>query len=492
MSLLAALKVMLGVDTVEFQQKMRAASVETGLFENSFGKRTSLVERHGLRLVNSANMVASSFGGVTTSSTALNTALELLQTMGFGRLGIIVTALIATYKVGSAATKELTREMMTAQNPLKTLASIYAENAESAARAAGQAAHLAVQLGASSETVTRLGARNVAVAHAVQLMGQGFGLTAEQARRLTPELAEQARELAVLEEWLLKEAAARRKSAQDFIAAHTDEQKSAEATADALQKELEARDQLGQAGLQDIANRKVAAGALAEENRLLRESLDHLDAERESWARFNLEHGKFIPGSVQVQAALSAGIQKFKEFAEATRAQLHIFNAADVAKQAAALVDQVRAIAQTGGSATQTVAALGTQFADTVKVAKELGVALPPQFQAAAEAIAKGPGLAMDDLFAQFRALPKETEASRAAARGDLEKMGEDLEGSISGGFGRGVTKGISAGQQALDAWRTDLEVRGITVRLTLDTADAQRQLDALRSGRIPATGGAV
>jgi len=258
---------------------------------------------------------------------------------------------------------------------------------------------------------------------------------------------------------------------------------------DSLEKESKARRDSSQARLEFLESAKLAATQAAAETRLHAESVASLAAARQAQAHFNVVHGQGVPIVLQMTAALAAGAVKRREFEEETRRALGIFNAEDLRAKAAALEAQVIAIAQSGGSATQTVAKLGNQFEELTKVAAELGVQLSPQFDRAAEAIAQGPGLAMEDLFASFRGLPKEVEASRAASAASLDKMGKDLEGKVKGGFVDGVKDGIGDATRELEAWAAGAAIK---IPVELDLAAAQRQLEELKSGRIPTTTGSA
>jgi hypothetical protein len=259
---------------------------------------------------------------------------------------------------------------------------------------------------------------------------------------------------------------------------------------DALEKELKQR-QLGSAAYKDyLAQQKIAVERTAEQKKLYTESVTWLNAVREAQARFNAVHGQFVPTSTQVVIALARGREEMKSFADEARRSAGVMNADELRAKTAALEKQIIAIAQSGGSASQTVAALGGQFEEAVKLAAELGVQLTPQFERAAEAIAQGPGLAMDDLFASFRGLPKEVEASRAASSGSLEKMGKDLEGSISGGFGRGAEEGVNIAKQQMDAWRA--EIAANPIKLPFDIPNLRAEILAMIRGERPTTTGSA
>lgn len=422
MSLLAVLKVMLGVDSVEYQTKMRDAAAQSALFENSFGQRTTLIERHGLRLVNTAQSVA--FGMQRMRVDAMGAIADLAGAAGFGRLAIAAAGVGAVYTVLKGATAAYLADTMTAKSVTSELAEGYG-----GASVAGQ--RLAVQIMALQDLAIREG---------------------KERRGNVEQLYAYTAAVASVTDAIYKE-----------NLAHNATAASATLTA------------------------KLAAERAAEEIRLHHESVAALDAAKEAQARFNAEHGKLVPVGAQVQIALARGQQQMKDFADETRRTLGVMNAQDLQAKAELLQRQIVAIARSGGSAAQTVDALGGQIGDVVKVAAELGVQLDPRFQEIAEAVKTGPGLAMDDLFARLRSLPKEVSASREASRAQLEALGEDLKGTVSGGFGRGIQEGIASGTQALQDWTRTTEV---VVPVRLDLSEAERQMDALRSGQIPNTGG--
>jgi len=70
--------------------------------------------------------------------------------------------------------------------------------------------------------------------------------------------------------------------------------------------------------------------------------------------------------------------------------------------------------------------------------------------------------------------------------------MGDDLAGSLSGGFGRGIQECTNAGRQALDEFMRETEGRRWQIRLEIDPADLQRQIQDAVSGITPRTGGSV
>lgn len=424
MGLLASLKVMLGIDTVDYQAKMRSASDSASLFENNFGKRSDLVQRHGLKLVRTAENVSGAMQRMSVDAGGAIT--QLAESAGFGNLAIAIAGAAVTTTVLGAAVKAIAASSRDAGKPLGEMADAIVGDQAAIEGLVAQIDLLAKRAGSSAEQL---------------------GVSAEATK-------ENVVGLLALRDSLEKEAIARRNSSEQYKLF--------------------------------LVQQKLGVEAGAEEKRLHEESVAALDAAREAQARFNAEHGKFVPAATQVQIALAAGIAKEKEFAEQTRKTLGVMNAEDLRAKAAALEAQVVAIAKSGGSASQTVDALGGQIDTVVKVAKELGVQLTPQFDDIAEAVAKGPGLAMDDLFARFKGLPDEVAKSRTASAGDLDKMGDDLRGSVSGGFGKGVEEGISYGEQALDDWRGRIQAEGIVVPIRPDWTEVNKGIAAMKRGDMP------
>jgi len=427
MGLLATLKVMLGVDSVEFQTKMRESGERVSIFENEFGKRSTLVERHGLRLVRTAEGIGSSMQRMSVD--AGGGLMQLAEHVGFSRVALGIGAIAATYGVLKAASDALMRSTKDAGKPVGEMAAALVEDGAAMENVAAQVDMLAKRLGTSGEA---LGVNTAAT------MENAVGLLALR---------------------------------------------------DALEKELKQR-QLGSAAYKDyLAQQKIAVERTAEQKKLYTESVAWLDALREAQVRFNIVHGQFVPASAQVVIALARGREELKSFADEARRSAGILNAEDLRAKVTLLEKQIVAIAQSGGSASQTVASLGGQFEDLVKLAKELGVELTPQFERAAEAISQGPGLAMDDLFASFRGLPKEVDASRAASSASLDRMGKDLEGSLKGGFRDGIAGGISDATQELERWAAGATIK---IPVELDTAELQRQIEEIKRGRIPITTGSA
>jgi hypothetical protein len=419
---------MLGVDSVEFQTKMRAAEGTVGVFANNFGKQTSIVDRHSLRLVNTADSIAMSMKRMSVDS--IGAIGQIADAAGFVRLGIVLAMLKAAYDTLGTSVKLISRDWMDANKPLVEITQGIEEGSPAFDNLVLQLDQLAHKLGSSA---LQMGVLTDAY------KGNVGGLVALREVLLTQ----------------IKE------------------------------QELSSR---GLAGY--IETQKKLGNNVSELEKKYASSIVMIGAAREAQAQFNAVHGQFLPTNVQYIIGMAAGAQKLKEFADEARRTAGVLNAEDLGAKVAALEKQIIAIAQSGGSASQTVAKLGTQFEEAVKLATELGVQLTPQFERAAEAIAGGPGLAMDDLFASFRGLPKEVDASRAASAASLAKMGKDLEGTISGGFGKGAEEGVNFAEQQVAAWMARLEATPI--KLKFDASDLQRIIDAVNSGRMPTTTGSA
>lgn len=416
MGLLASLKVMLGVDSVDFQQKMRDSAGSVSLFENEFGKRSTLVQRHGLRLATTADAVASSMSRMKVD--AVGAVADIANAAGFAKAGIVILVLKAIFDTLDNTIKAVMRDAMTAGKPLGEMIEGLVADKAGIENVVAQIDLFAKRLGTSAEA---LGVTNAATKENVA------GLLA-------------------LRDSLAKEALARRNTTEVYKVA--------------------------------VAEAKLVAEKLAEQNKLHAESVAMLDASREAQVRFNIEHGKFIPIGAQVAIALARGQQEMKSFADETRKTLGVMNAEDLRAKAELLEKQAVAIAKSGGSASETVAALGSQFEEVVKVAKELGIQLSPQFEMTAEAIAKGPGLAMDDLFASFKSMPAEVRESAAASGRALDEMGRTLEGKVKGGFVEGTKEG-------LDSMQEQLARAAATLRLTIPIDFAHPDLETLIQSMI-------
>jgi hypothetical protein len=424
MGLLATLKVMLGIDSVDFTQKLRTSAESVGLFESNFGKRTALVERHGLRLVNTADSIAMSMKRMSVDS--IGAIGQIAEAAGFIKLGIVLAMLKTAYDTVGTSVKLISRDWMDANKPLVEITQGIEEGTPAFENLVLQLDQLAHKLGSS----------------------------ALQMGVLTDVYKGNVGGLVALREALLKQVE---------------------------EQELASR---GLAGY--IETQKKLGNNVSELENKYASSIVMMGDAREAQARFNAVHGQFLPTNVQYIIAVAAGAQKMKEFADVARRSAGILNAEDLRAKAEALQRQVVAIAQSGGSASQTVAKLGDDFKTVIEIAKELGVQLPPEFERAAEAIAQGPGDAVNDLFASFRGLPKEIDASRAASAATLAKMGKDLQGTISGGFGKGAEEGVSFAEQQVTAWVARLEATPI--KLSFDASDLQRIIDAVIRGRVPVT----
>jgi len=88
------------------------------------------------------------------------------------------------------------------------------------------------------------------------------------------------------------------------------------------------------------------------------------------------------------------------------------------------------------------------------------------------------------------------TEAATEAAKKTSKSWsvaGKNIEGSLSGGFGVGIEKGIKFGDQQMERWRKKVRDKGLEIPIRLNFDEAQRQIDDFRKNhRAPKTGGEV
>lgn len=383
MAILDFLKVMLAADTVEFKKGMRTAASEATLFENSFGQRSTLIERHGQRLINTSNAIV--YGMQRMKTDGIGAITDLAGAAGFEKLAIAVGIGALAYTEYKGVVEGAMQSVKTARAPVFELAEALAGNPEKFAAAVAQYDALRKAVGA---------------------MGPEYNVATERTH-------ENAAALINATDMLFAEAKARR----------------------------------------------IAGAELASHQQ---------------------KYAALVPVADQVVNAMWRGREEMRRFGEDTRAALGVWNEKDVLDKSAALEAQIKAIARSGGSATQTVAALGSQFSDVAKVAAELGVSLSPSFERMAEAVAAGPGEAMDSLFAQFKNTPVEVSKSTAASAAALAGMGETLKGSISGGFGQGIKDGISFGEQQLATWREKVAGDMWTIRVQFDAEALAAQLKAM------------
>ncbi len=157
------------------------------------------------------------------------------------------------------------------------------------------------------------------------------------------------------------------------------------------------------------------------------------------------------------------------------------------AKLKTTLLD-LRVMQKEGIEAEQVIAAAGPAILEVIDKAKLVGVDVPLILGDMADAIKTKNNLWVGDLLRTLPGIPKEAADAAKVAGASLDEMGKRLEGSISGGFGRGIESGTNFGKQQLDAFIADVE--GRPIKLRFDTSDLNNAIADALSGRARMTPG--
>ena len=168
----------------------------------------------------------------------------------------------------------------------------------------------------------------------------------------------------------------------------------------------------------------------------------------------------------------------------------------DMEEQMAKLVKDFTNFSKEGVSAQQLLEKFNPKVAELQDVAKGYtDVNLPKGFKDLAAALS-GEGGGVDAVRALEdhlkTQLPTAVDSGTEDSKQALAQMSQDLQGSISGGFGRGAAEGTNFARQQLDAFITESEGKRIPIKFELDKADIQRQWQDAVEGLIPNTGGRV
>ena len=115
---------------------------------------------------------------------------------------------------------------------------------------------------------------------------------------------------------------------------------------------------------------------------------------------------------------------------------------------------------------------------------------MPKQAQDLGDAFRDDTGGALDALLKKWATLPSAIKSGAEDSAKLLDELGERLKGSISGGFGKGIEEGTNFARQQMEAWIA--EVEGRPIKLRIDASAIQAAFDAVLSGRIPHTTGSA
>ena len=195
---------------------------------------------------------------------------------------------------------------------------------------------------------------------------------------------------------------------------------------------------------------------------------------------------------MQMANALVRGRAEAQAYGDEVRRTYGIITKQEAAAQLEDLAKKMQAARDSGADVAQIAEKMGPAFASAFEDAKKLGVDVTGQFEQLAGAIERGDTSMLTRLLPTIGRIPEETSRATETSKQYLDKMGDDLAGSLSGGFGRGIQEGTNAGRQALDEFMRETEGRRWQIRLEIDPADLQRQIQDAVSGLTPRTGGGV
>lgn len=184
--------------------------------------------------------------------------------------------------------------------------------------------------------------------------------------------------------------------------------------------------------------------------------------------------------------ASADALSKAAGSAASLREQFGVLTAGGVKVGMVELTTQFRELAQQGVSARQLFDAFGDKVASLETASRDYkGLNIPKEFKDLAAAVGENGSVGAVAKLAEAMAtkLPVAAATGAQASKSYLAELGTTLEGQISGGFGRGMVSGISAGRQALDALKKDTAAMTFPIVLKIDPADLQRQIKAALAG---------
>ena len=119
-----------------------------------------------------------------------------------------------------------------------------------------------------------------------------------------------------------------------------------------------------------------------------------------------------------------------------------------------------------------------------------VGFNMPKEAQDLGDAFRDDTGGALDALLKRWATMAPAIKTGVEDSRKYLEQMGKDLEGSISGGFGRGAEEGVNFAKQQMDAWRA--EIAANPIKVPFDIPNLRAEILAMIRGERPVTTGSA
>lgn len=232
----------------------------------------------------------------------------------------------------------------------------------------------------------------------------------------------------------------------------------------------------------DLVQEKSHAALVEASNKML---ADNAQAVRDVAAA---HEGYQLPALYKVQMALAASQEAMRQFGAETEASYGIVTKQGAADALEVMQGKLRAVALAGADSGQVLEKMGPDIMKSVEEATKMGVAVPPLMKNMAEAVKSGNDLWLGNLMDGLKKTPDAAKQAADESGKVLDEMGNRLQSSISGGFGKGIQAGTDFGKQQFDAWV--LQVGNTKIPLNFDMPDLhQAVLDAVR-GIIPNTAG--
>ena len=167
-----------------------------------------------------------------------------------------------------------------------------------------------------------------------------------------------------------------------------------------------------------------------------------------------------------------------------------VMTRAQVIDALAKLAADVKTLAEQGIPWAQVMDKVAPRFGELAAFAATYtGFDMPGEAKALGDAFRDDTGAALDSLLKQWATMGPAVKSGVDESRRRLEEMGKTLEGTVKGGFADGIAGGISDATVELERWAAGAVVK---IPVELDTAYLQKQLEEIKSGRIPTTTGSA
>jgi hypothetical protein len=475
----------IGADTSDFQAKLASSNADLGRWAGGVDGQTVRVESSMLRISRSASTVMTSMGlmgGQVDFAIA-----RILGSIGLLELAFPAAMIVMAPKIGEFINKitGLRDVFATAAPPAKAMAEDLANNAQGFEDARTGLIHLCNQLNVAQPLWLMSGIRTlenaentVRMTMALQKLIVEHKADAKetaayivQAEIANAKRAETTRLLKDSKDWLVKIALDQAR----FNILWNESAGRATAASQAIVKNI---------GLVSNAVKDDLLGTLPEIGDLIKQV-----------ARFGATFGGIVPVGTQIALAMGRGGQAMKDLGDATLKTYGILseraaftNLEDVEKKLRAVSIASGDMEATSLMAGQVLEKMGPDILKAVEAAQSMRVKIPPMMEDVALAIEEKNRLWLGDLMTGLKKTPDAAREGAAGSAKYLDEMGKSLEGSISGGFGRGIEEGTDFGKQQYAAFKRAIEADPI--RVNFDMSELDRAITDALSGRRRGTPG--